>query len=264
MKTFAFLFFSVACGFFTLACGESLQRSGYSISADTSLARDSTQIAELTDSAISSLATAFPDWNVPGIIKAANLKIVIHAVPTPTANDGTATLETGGAKGAQFANLEILAPSRHPADARTNVGENKDAQYFQRLLIHEISTLVFEGISDRKAEGWRFHSAPSWFVQGLEQYVAFRQTSAKQSLQLYIDRVRQDPKIVQSDFGLQVSEPYIGGAVVLAFMDERYGWESIQKILLSPEPTFGAAMRKQLGVTADTFAGEFRRWVIPK
>ena len=262
--TFSLLFFFLTCGFFTSAPGETLQHAGYNVTADPSIAPDSKQVADLADAAIKSLAAAFPDWNVPEIVKNANLTIVVHARPTPRADEGTATLETGGVTGAQFAKLEMLAPSRHAAEARTNVGEAKDAQYFQRLLIHEISTIVFEGVSYGKAEGWRFHSAPSWFVQGLEQYVAFRETAAVQSLKLYVDRVLKDPKIVQSDFGLQVGEPYIGGTVVLAFMTDRYGWDSIQKLLMSPEPTFGVAMRKQLGVTADSFAAEFREWIALK
>ena len=255
---------ALSFGLIASASGGSIQRSGYSITAETSVAADSKQIAGLADAAIGALAAAFPDWDVTGIIKASNLKIIIHATPTSRANEGTATLETGNDNGTPHARLEILAPSRHSATARTNVGEPKDAKYFQRLLIHEISSLVFERVAGRKPDGWRFYAAPSWFVQGLEQYVAFRQTAGKLSLQLYLDRVRQDANIIQTDFGLHVTEPYIGGVVLLAFMEERYGWDSIQKLLLSREPTFGAAIRKQLGVTADTFASEFQRWLTPK
>jgi len=244
--------------------GESIQRSGYIITADAGIAADAEQIAKLTDSAIHALSEAFPAWDVPQTIQSYRLQINVHATPTAEANEGTASLFTGNQNGNPSARLELLAPSKYPAGAQTNVGEPKDTKYIERLLIHEISTIVFERVTGKKPAGWRFYSAPSWFVQGIEQYVAFRQTKAGPSLQLYIDRVRKDPNIVQTDFGLQVSEPYIGGAALLAFIDERYGWPKIQKLLESPEPTFGAAIRKQLDVTSDGFAAEFQKWLKAK
>lgn len=260
-QKFLLLLLSSAFWIHSNADGETIQRPGYSVTADSSIRSDAEQVDHMTAVAIEALAKAFPNLGVPEAIKSYNLEIVVHATPTNEANEGTASLFTANENGKLSARLQVLAPSRHPPTARTNVGEPKDAPYFQRLLIHEISTLVFERTTGRKLAGWRFHSAPNWFVQGLEQYVAFRQTSAKQSLQLYIDRVRQDPAIVQTDFGLQVTEPYIGGTVLLAFMDERYGWPNIQKLLESSEPTFGAAIRKQLKATPETFTTDFQKWI---
>jgi hypothetical protein len=266
MKTptlLSFLFLSALC-LHGHADNETIHRPSYRITADSSIRKDATQVDSMTATAIEVLSKAFPDWAVLEAIKNYNLEIVIHATPTNEANEGTASLYTANQNGSLSARLQLLAPSRHPPTARTNVGEAKDSAYFQRLIIHEISTMVFERATSRKSTGWRFHSAPSWFVQGLEQYVALREPSAKKSLQLYVDRVRRDPSIVQTDFGLQVTEPYIGGTVLLAFIEERYGWPSIQKLLESPEPTFGSATRKQLGVTLETFTTDFQQWLNPK
>jgi len=263
MKALISLFLFAACSV-AVVSGVTIQRPEYKIIAEDGIATDAKLVAGLTDSAIRAISAAFPNWGVPQAIQSYNLQIIIHATPTAAANEGTALLNTSNNNGVLAARLEILAPSRHSAEARTNVGEPKDQKYFERLLIHEISTLVFERLTAKKSSGWRFHSAPSWFVQGLEQYVAFRQTSAEQSLRLYIGKVRRDPEIVQTDFGLQVTEPYIGGTVLLAFIDERYGWPSVQKLLESSEATFGAAVRKQFGVTVESFATEFQSWLTQK
>jgi hypothetical protein len=97
----------------------------------------------------------------------------------------------------------------------------------------------------------------------LGTYVSLRQTKSAETLRLILARVRRET-IVQTDFGLQVSEPYIGGTALLWFMEERYGWESILKVVESPEPTWGSAMRSQVGVTADTFAADFQQWLDSK
>jgi hypothetical protein len=263
MNTLVFTVLFAVC-FVAPASGVTIQRPTYTITADDSITADAEQVAELTDSAIRAISAAFPDWDVLQAIQGYNLQIVIHATPNDAANEGTATLFTSNSNGILASRLDILALSRYSAAARTNVGEPKEHKYFERLLIHEISTLLFERVTAKKSCGWRFQSAPSWFVQGLEQYVAFRQTSAKQSLQLYLDRVRRDPNIVQTDFGVQVTDPYIGGTVLLAFIDEHYGWPTVQKLLESPEATFGAAVRKQLGVTLESFVTEFQSWLTPK
>jgi hypothetical protein len=248
----------------SLCFADALRRDAYTIEYPQGSLADAEQIDRFTSNAIGHLAKAFPDWDAESTFKRSKLRIIIHDARHQRANENMATLVSSWDGGRYAAELHLFAPSKHPPSARTNVGEPKDAIYFQRLLIHELSTILLDQATRAKPSGWKFHAAPNWFVQGLEQYVSYRQTGAAKSLQLYIDRVRRDPNIIQTEFGLQVTDPYIGGTVLLAFMDERYGWQNVQQILLSREPTFSTAIRNQLGITSDAFIISFREWLSSK
>ena len=259
------LLFLASCSYVS-AAEETVQRSGYCVVGDSSIRADLNQIAELTETAIKSLIDAYPDWKVREAVASAKFQVIVHRKPTEMAGEGLATLLTGSTDYAgkrRYARLHLLAPSSHSATAQTSSGAPMDEQYFLRTLIHEVSSVVVERVTIEKPTGWHWHSVPSWFGQGLGTYVSLRQTESTENLRRILVRVRREG-IVQTDFGLQVSEPYLGGTALLNFMEERYGWETILKVVTSPKPTWASAMRSQLGVTADAVTTDFQQWLSSK
>jgi hypothetical protein len=242
------------------AASEQLKRPGYRLTFEAGFEADAKRLAVATDTAIELLGAAFHDWDGRGLLESANLEIIIYAMPTRQADEATTRLNTEWRGNQYFAKLHILAPSRVSTTALTTVGEPKDERYFQQLLVHELSSIISDRVSAKKPGGWHLYSAPGWFVQGLEQYLALSLTESKSTMEKYLERSRRDPRQVQTDFGIHVMNDYIAGTALVAFL-AREGLGPIKRLLLSPEPTFGKALRAEFKVDVITFGEQFQLWL---
>ena len=194
-------------------------------------------------------------------------EIQLHPAPNDSASESTAMSRTGtidGTNRTYFAEISLLTPSAHTQEARTHIGEPKDAVYFERLLVHEYAAPVLDRITRSKPAGWRFYDAPRWFIEGYEEYLALtcsNEHSRNVTLAKYKEIVRADPRRVRNAFGLMVRDNYLDGAMLLAFMHDRYGREKVQAILTSPAETFGDAICESLGVNLDSFFAAWQEWL---
>jgi hypothetical protein len=239
-----------------------ISRDGYSLTFPPEVEADAVEIERLTDLTVSELARAFPELDVPTLLKTSNLEIVLHAMPADDANAGTTTIHTYVDATGYHARLDLLAPSRFPPNSRNVLGELKDETSQHQTLVHEIGTIVWERMTMSKPTGWRLHSAPNWFVQGLEQYTAFRLVPGNSTLLKYIQRVRSHPEIVQTASGLDVTEPYLGGTALIAFLEQKYGFDGLKHLVSSSQATFDDAMRQELQVESMASLGkDFSSWL---
>lgn len=218
------------------------------------------------DAAISNLLEHFGRDELEPLLRRADVTVHLHTTPTALANEHTATALTGtrdGKVATYYADIHLLALSSMPEGLLTSAGLPKDEAYFKRLITHEYSTVPLQLITRAKPEGWRFSSAPSWFLQGYEEYLAYTASPGDQQVATahIVSLVRRRPDRVQADFGLDVTDPYITGAVLVMFMHEHYGPDRVHAILTSPEPGFGAAARTSLGVTLDEFFAHWQAWI---
>lgn len=262
------------------ACASAIAQESpyYELVADNVAPDDVAVIQEALDHGIAQMIAYFdsdpdrPDDDEPPVaieplLRELDVTITIHAEETDRAGPGHATTISGTRDGSietYFAEIHLLAPSAHPRGITTSSNEPKDDIYFQRLVVHEYSTVFFELVSRSKPKGWPFRQAPSWFVQGYQEYFGLTRSGEgplKRSLPRYIEIVRAEPDRVTNDFGFDVRDPYITGAVLLHFMHEHFGAERLRAVLRSEEPTFGRAMRKHLGVDADTFMDAWTQWL---
>lgn len=239
---------------------EQLQCIGYHVTFDAGYETDAKQIAVTTDRAIDLLDEAFNDWNGRALIESANLEIILYAAPGRYADEARTLLHNGWRGDRYFAQLHILAPSRVSTSAKTTVGEPKDEKYFEQLLIHELSSIIVDRVTKKKPGGWHIYSAPGWFIQGLEQYLALSLTGSTTTMAKHLEIVRRDPRQVQTDFGLHVMNDYVGGTALVAFL-ARDGLGAIKRLLVSPAPTFGKALRTELNTDVTTFGEQFQEWL---
>ncbi len=226
---------------------------------------------ELLDRALrtgaESLEAYFDDDALNTTLRLLSIRVVIHAEPDELANEYTATTRSGfanDAAGSYDAEIHMLAPSAHPQGLTTSIGEPKDRAYFERLAVHELSTVPLELATRIKSEGWRLRTAPAWFVQGYEEYLGMTCApgdAGKAALARRTAMVVNDPHQVDDSFGLDVRDPYATGAVLIRFMHEQYGAAGVRRVLSSHEPTFGRAMRASLGVDLDGFMRDWRAWL---
>ena len=202
--------------------------------------RDADVIAELVDRALLKLREAFATREPDALL--APVDVHVHVLPAPRGGIGvgTMTIRTGNGE----AHVRLLAPSAHPGAGEAGWAPGYDELYFEKNLVHELSTVFLERMTQRKRRGWSFHSAPSWFVQGYEEYLGCTLAGDDGRLDRYVRLTVADSR-VSPDFS--VREPYGDGCALLAFLHDVYGAERVLDVLSSDEPDFWAAIEAVLG-----------------
>ncbi len=222
-------------------------------------AAEAEQVAGYIDQAIDALAKEL-DMPPPAALSPETCVVHIHPTPNDSATTGLATMHSGTRNGRPFADLHILAPSAHDRSKTTSVGEPFDDNFFRKLLVHELSTLFLVQATRQKPKGWRFHSAPAWFVQGYEEYLAVMLGSPHSktvTLGLYESRLRADPDRVTA---LSVEDPYGDGVILLQYLHTKLGAAKMRALLASQAPSFRLAVASELGVSLDDLYTGFRAW----
>jgi hypothetical protein len=227
----------------------------FSIRFDPGLDADAGRIRGFMEHAVNAMLDEFSNHNPMELLKSTNCVVHLYGKPNEKVSESRSLIEAGMRGGSYFANLHFLAPSAHSESARTNVGEPKDDIYFLKTIVHEYSTVILDRITRRKPKGWRFFNAPRWFVQGYEEYLGLMKSSKhsrETTFAKYVEKLRTHPGRISFNAGIHVTDPYIDGALLLAFFHETYGKERVQAILLSPEDTFEKAF---IGAINDDLAG---------
>lgn len=184
------------------------------------------------------------------------LSVYLHPAPTSRASTSTATITTNDS--AKTAVLDYLAPSaREWANAGTSsLGLPKDDDYHAKVIVHEYITLGHQSAQQQasRGSGWSYYSAPSWFVQGLQEYDGlFHSTGTSRSRGP--DAIRAWADVNREGFGccetlgaqqrMFIDDVYSGGLLFHVFLVSRFGDDIQRRLLLSPEATFAAALAKE-------------------
>jgi len=245
----------------------SIEAPYFTLSAPAELKADAAAMRSALDRGIAALKKQFAPLDVGGLLSKVTVTIQLCAERTDKAGVGLATMETGTTDGTvetYYGRMYMLAPSAHPADARTAAGEPMDLAYCKRVLLHEYSTVLLDLVCRAKGKGWQFFKAPAWFVQGYEEYLGLTCADAqagKVTLGKYISMVKAHPEWVSFDFGLDVAQPYVAGPVLIHFLHARYGGARVRAVLTSRERTFGRAIRTSLGIGVDQVGADWMAWI---
>jgi len=236
----------------------------FTLSAPPEAREEGTRLAHALERSIARLLTDYAAADAERLLRSAAVHVRVATHPDEHCGPGQATTISSWNEGQCTAEIHLLAPSAHPDPAapgapRTITGEPMDEAYAQRVLAHEYATILLESITRQKSRGWSFWSAPSWFVQGAEEYIGVMYSTARArdvTLERYVDQTRQQ-SLVTNDWGFEAQSPYISGTAIVAFLHERFGRSAFIAILQSEESTFGRALRTVLGTDPDSF---FRLW----
>ena len=134
--------------------------------------------------------------------------------------------------------------------------------YLQKLIIHELSTLYLEGATRAKSEGWWLFDAPSWFYQGYQEYLAIELGPDEQRDEIW-NRLREHagdcPEFEAAD--PTPCDDYIDGALLLKFMHERWGDDTLQTLLSRQEPTFEESLENALEIDESRLFEAWKSWL---
>lgn len=240
----------------------------YSLSAPAARRADAETLARTLDGAIAALVADFAAADADRLLRSATVRVRVADAADERCGPGLASNQSHWNNGRCTAEIHVLAPSAHPDPAspdapRTSVGEPMDEAYVQRVLVHEYATVLLESIARNKPRGWSFWNAPSWFVQGTQEYLGVMYSTdhaRRVTLRKYTEATREQ-SLVTADWGFDARSPYVSGPVLVAFIHERFGREALVAVLRSERPTFGLAMREALATTPEGFHAAFVGWL---
>lgn len=225
------------------------------------VAEDGRLIARLSQDAISRLLkqfsidrTVWEDRN--------DLSIFVHATANDDAGPGNAIVKTIRSSDRVMAEFHLLAPSAHPPHVATGAGLPFDDAYFAKLVTHEISTLFLEYVTSTKHSGWDIYAAPSWFVQGYQEYLGLTQASIDTKVITDAYHVQAKKNRERVRVVLDVENDYIDGALLVEFLHDQYGDLAVHRLLNSGQSDFWAALFEETGLSAVTLQAGYTKWLL--
>ncbi|XZE53567.1 hypothetical protein SH139x_005321 [Planctomycetaceae bacterium SH139] len=156
--------------------------------------------------------------------------------------------------------IRMPGPAAYDGRVSSSSGHPQDRKFFDKLLVHEISPIFIELLAWSK--GGRFRG-PNWFIQGIEEYFGvFHSTDywRTDGREVYYERLKLLPDSIDTDFGLNVTDPYNDGFLVMNYLRDTYGEAAIFELIASRERTFGKRMQSATNSRYDEFAVDFNEW----
>lgn len=201
------------------------------------------------------------------------LSIYLYDAPTPKIDADNARLHCcrKGDGADSVGTIELVTPSAPAfrAVARmSSLGMPKnDESYHAKILMSELIPIGhYELQNARPAGGWKYYSAPNWFVQGLQEYDAiFHTTATNQDItarHLAAWATTHRGAISCCSPEIAVTDDYNGGATFMRFLAARFGEDVHAKLLRSSAPTFSDALSEVTKpLSRPELFAQFEQWV---
>ena len=198
--------------------------------------------------------------------------LYLYSDPVPTANIGTAQNRCCPVEnGLRQATIDMLAPSA-PAwkekEYKSSLGMSKSEEsYHAKILMSEYIPIGHYAIQDSRPDGgWRYYSAPGWFVQGLQEYDAiFHTTDTNRdvtSKNLLEWAKRNSDGFTCCSPGLAIKDVYNGGATFMTFLAVEFGEDIHARLLRSEASSFQTALTNETKpYTPDQLYQRFQAWL---
>lgn len=210
----------------------------------------------LVDTAVAVTIDEFADLGSAGLLAPAKLSFVLLVKPPPGKGWDYAEAITLNRVG----RIQVLAPSAHASTVPGEFPRDYDLVWYHRNLIHECTGAFIWLFSAQKQQGWRLSAAPSWFVQGLQEYVAVERSWPEARVRYQAKYLPRLGSATVADQFSSVSDDYADGYLVLRFMHAEYGARAIHLWLSGTEHGFWEAATLALGESRATLYGRWLRW----
>jgi hypothetical protein len=139
--------------------------------------------------------------------------------------------------------------------------------YHAKVLMSEYIPIGHQAVQDsRPAGGWSYYSAPQWFVQGLQEYDAISHTTdtnrTTTAARLMTWARQNEGRFACCAKGLELGDPYNGGAAFMAFLAAEFGAGIHERLLRSGARTFDEALANETKPRSQAeLLSSFRTWV---
>jgi hypothetical protein len=173
-------------------------------------------------------------------------------------------------QGRKTGTIFLLGPSAAIWKERpllSSLGLPKDGEdYHAKVLMSEYIPVGHQAVQDsRRSGGWSYYSAPQWFVQGLQEYDAIyhtTDTNRTQTAARLMTWARQnDARFACCAKGIELGDPYNGGAAFMAFLTGEFGEGIHERILRNGASAFSDALAAETKRSQAELLTRFRTWV---
>jgi hypothetical protein len=185
--------------------------------------------------------------------------IAVYLLPAPTGDidvtqSGQNQCCTSATTGLRTGTIRLLsrsAPVWNTGTLKSSLGLPKAGDdYHAKVLVSEYIPIGHYAAQDgRPAGAWHYNSAPSWFVQGLQEFDAiFHSTDSNraETVQRLLRWARPNAsKFSCCSPGLTTTDPYNGGASLMAFLASEFDEGIHARLLRSSASTFEAALASE-------------------
>lgn len=171
-------------------------------------------------------------------------------------------------QGRKTGTIFLLGPSAAVWKERpllSSLGLPKDGvDYHAKVLMSEYIPIGHYAVQDSR-RGWSYYSAPSWFVQGLQEYDAIYHTTETNRTDTATSLMRwarqNEGRFACCANGIDVFDAYNGGAAFMAFLASTHGEGIHERILRSEARTFDDALADQTSpLSRSELFDRFRAW----
>jgi hypothetical protein len=172
-------------------------------------------------------------------------------------------------QGRKTGTILLLGPSAPVWKERqllSSLGLPKDGvDYHAKVLMSEYIPIGHYAVQDSR-RGWSYYTAPSWFVQGLQEYDGIYHTTETNRTDTAARLLRwarqNEGRFVCCAKGIEFGDVYNGGAAFVAFLASAYGEGIHERILRSEKRTFDEALADHTSpLSRSELFDRFRRWV---
>ena len=174
-------------------------------------------------------------------------------------------------QGRKTGSIFLLGPSAPIWKDRklvSSLGLPKDGEdYHAKVLMSEYIPIGHLAVQDGRPQGgWRYYSAPQWFVQGLQEYDAIFHTTETNRTRT-VDALMQWARRNQARFvccadGIELGDVYNGGAAFLAFLAADFGEGIHERLLRSGAGAFDQALATETKPYSQSeLIARFRQWL---
>ena len=150
----------------------------------------------------------------------------------------------------------------------SSLGLPKDGEdYHAKVLMSEYIPIGHYAVQDgRLAGGWRYYSAPQWFVQGLQEYDGIfhtTETNRTRTAAALMTWARQNAdRFTCCTTGIDLVDAYNGGAAFMAFLAAEFGEDVHVRLLRNGRATFDEAFASETTPYSQSdVLSRFRRWL---
>jgi hypothetical protein len=172
-------------------------------------------------------------------------------------------------QGRKTGTIFLLGPSAPVWKERpllSSLGLPKDGvDYHAKVLMSEYIPIGHYAVQDSR-RGWSYYTAPSWFVQGLQEYDGIYHTTEANRADTAARLMRwaraNERRFACCARGIEFGDVYNGGAAFIAFLASAYGEGIHERILRSDAKTFDEALADQTSpLSGSELFDRFRAWL---
>ena len=199
-----------------------------------------------------------------------HINLYLYPTATDKANVGSARLECcdedkDGIKTGTIYYLAPSAPAWKSTTHTSSLGLPFDDNFHAKVILSEYIPVGHWKVQDFRGDGWRYYSAPEWFVQGLQEFDAIFHTTKSNAVvtrrRLLAKSAAISSTIQCCSSGLNIPDVYNGGALFVAFLADQFGESIHADLLRSSAPTFWLALTSATREQMPQLYEGFQRWL---